>query len=96
VARVKSFARMTSPEVLATFSPDDVARVKAAMAPLVQAQATAERLAMRLQGAKADMLDAEDAFRAVFWPLCAAHGLDPNAPLRLNDDGTVVRDEAKK
>ena len=75
---------------LAVLSPEDAARVMAAQAPLAAALAKAERARMRLEGAKADLLDAEDAFLAVFAPVCAAHGLDPKTPMRLMDDGTLL------
>jgi len=75
---------------LATLTTDEVAAVRLAMAPLERAQAVAERAAMRLQGARADLLDAEDAFQRVFAPICAAHGVDPRQTMRLHDDGTLV------
>lgn len=77
-------------DVLATFTLEQVTAINAASAPLAVATAKAERAAMRLQGAKADLMDAEDAFREVFEPICAAHGLDPKRPVRMRPDGTVV------
>lgn len=79
-----------APQVLATLSTEDTAAVKAAIAAANAAAEVADRLRMRLEGAKADLLDAEDASRAVIRPILLRHGLDPDRPLRLNDDGTVV------
>ena len=75
-------------------TPDEAARVRAAMAPMAEAYHAADRLRMRLEGAKAALLDAEDAFRAVYAPICAAHGLDPAVTMRLLEDGTLVPAEA--
>lgn len=80
---------------LAILSPEDAARVRAAQAPVVAAYQAADRLRMRLEGAKATLLDADDAFRAVFHPICAAHGVDPSTPMRLLDDGTLVPADTK-
>lgn len=88
MASVERFPRQTAP--LATLTAEQAAAVKVAMAPLAQAQAVAERAAMRLQGAKADLMDAEDAFNAIFRPICEAHGIDPSQGMRLLDDNTLV------
>ncbi len=79
---------MDSP--LATLTTEQVAAIKAAMVPLTKARILVERSAMRLQGAKADMLDAQDAFDAIFHPICHAHGVDPSRAARLTDDGTLT------
>jgi len=88
VHTVKPLPTATAP--LATLTPEQAAAVKAAMAPLAQAQAVAERAAMRLQGAKADLMDAQDAFDAIFRPICHAHGVEASQAMRLLDDGTLV------
>lgn len=79
-----------------TLSLEDTARVKDAMFPMHEAARVADRLRMKLEGAKAHLLDAEDAFKAVWVPICQAHGLDPNTPMQLRDDGTVVPVESAK
>lgn len=75
--------------------PEDAAKVRAAMAVVGEAYQAADRLRMRLEGAKAALMDAEDALRSVYAPLCAAHGLDPAVTMRLMDDGTLVPAETQ-
>lgn len=71
-------------------SREDAAKVRAAMAVVGDAYQVADRLRMRLEGAKAALMDAEDALRTVYAPICAAHGFDPAVTMRLLDDGTLV------
>lgn len=83
-------AKPKPPAPLATLTAEQVAALKSALAHAREMAAQADRLRMRLEGAKATMLDAEDAFRAVWHPICAAHGIDPAAAVQLHDDGTLV------
>lgn len=84
---------MGNDEPLATLTAEQAATLKAAFAHARDTAAQADRLRMRLEGAKAAMLDAEDAFREVWLPIAAAHGIDPAASVQLHDDGTLVRAE---
>lgn len=67
---------------------ETAAGLRALLAARDEALRVAERQRMRLEGAKAALMDADDALQAAL----RAAGLDTSVPLRLHDDGTVTQE----